>query len=257
VSRRVVIAAVAVVLILALVGAAWRAHLGPFASSAAQSPGQGASTGQVTGAQGAFAKLPAQQIVNRSLATAARARSVRYTAIMRGSTSTVVDRGQAGPSYGLQTVLGDGVALAARLIRGTVYTEGNASALVVALNIPRASAERLAGHWLAITRRDSVYPAAVSGIALPSTMQQIVMSGALTNAGTMMMNGQQVVQIVGSGQSGSKAVLWISTATHLPVQYSESRVGLSTVVVFGNWGHPVTVVAPRGAIALASVYPHL
>jgi hypothetical protein len=250
-SRRTLIVVIAIAAVLVLVTGAWATGMGPFASNSGSTAAQ-TSAPTITAAQQAFAKLSPQQIYTEAFAAARAKGSLHWVETIRGGTFVSVT-GSSGATSGFQTATGSGNYVLVRLVGHTVYLRASEAVLVGLFKFPRATAARVAGKWLSVTAHDHLFSSLVGGITLPSVLTQASLRPPFARLRVTTYRGQQVVGI--EGQDGTvRATIWVSTATHLPVRYVETRPPATSDVAMGPWGVPVTVTAPLGAIPVATLH---
>jgi hypothetical protein len=192
-----------------------------------------------------------------ALAAAGRVGSFHYVATWQVDGASQTVSGDASPSSGTQHVRAGDAEYSVALEQGTVYFDGDASALEDQLGVSAQTAERYAGSWISLTQSDEPYAALEGGVTAASALGQILIEP--TSISTFRVpHHTPVARIIGyipPGRPGQvltgAAVLDTTTRSGLPALYrvtgSDGGVGWQSEIMFSRWGQPVAVSAPSGA----------
>jgi hypothetical protein len=246
VRRLAVVALVVVVLAAAVVGAL------VFAGSTST------TTASVTGGPAAGSRL-----LHSSLAAATRAKTFHYvsTSTTAGVTQTTV--GDAAPDRGRQFITIGSHNFTILVIGTQAYFQGDAVIMQSQLGLDPVVAQQHAGQWITLQPSDSPYQSVYEAVTTQSALADSITIAPTAVLSTTAIGRTSVTPIRGTltpvaqTPTTGTARLDVRTASHLPVRFS----GTGTVnsqqtvlsVVFGQWGEPVVVVAPAGALAYSSL----
>lgn len=147
-----------------------------------------------------------------------------------------------GPAEGVLSVV---------LIHNTAYLIGNAAGLYVQ-GFTSAAATAEANKWIAVKPSSAAYASAAAGLTISSTLAPLKMNGSVTAAPGAKILGITTVGFKGTskpfeGEPGAPEELYLrSSGLPLPVEVVQK--GMTTR--FDNWGEPIKVTAPLGAITI-------
>jgi hypothetical protein len=217
------------------------------------------------GTSDALANKTASQVLSTAIAAAKSSGSAHYLlkATSSGKTETIV--GDAATKVGRQ-VFSDGTAkIQAEAIGTTVYVEGNEGGLQNQIGFSATEAAQYAGKWISIATTDGPYASVLKAVTLASTLTEIKPTGKLTLTKATTRSGIAVIGVRGplpgaaKGVTGS-VILYVATQKpNVPVSFEAQATGAGTserdVGTFSRWGTPLHLVAPKNAVAYASLVP--
>lgn len=227
----------------------------------------GCGTPGVPGGGGALAGRTATGVLDAVTGAVHRAGTVHYVlaSTAKGATETI--SGDAGMNEGEQSVASASGHIQAMLVGGVAYVEGDASGLESAMGLTNASATKYAGQWIAVDKGERPYQSVVDAVLLDRVLAQVSPSGPLAlidpSVITVHASRTRVVGVRGNlpssvhGTRGT-AVLDVSTASPtVPVEFVGTTTGSSgsvkATVTFSDWGTPLALTAPAGAVPFASL----
>jgi major membrane immunogen (membrane-anchored lipoprotein) len=190
-------------------------------------------------------------------------KSVHYVSVNSSSghrVQTVTDAGaKEGELQATVTQTGQTGQATVIFTGGTAYMRGDAFAMRVYFGFPEATATKYAGKWIAVPSTSPAIDTIASGVTLPSFLTSLFQPmGNLS-----LVTKGSVIEVTGviHEQSGVRAVTAIAAPASgqpLPVKQdvkiSGAHAGSGTVTM-SNWGEPVHVSAPKGAVPLANLAP--
>ncbi len=164
----------------------------------------------------------------------------------------------AGPMGGHQMVTAGAARAQVIVTGGTAFVQGNSKAVTSYLGFAASEATALANRWISIQPTEQPYPAVSLGVSLSSALGEVSLTGKLSETLQTTKAGQAVIGIQGTSASPdgvrSPATLYIATGSDLPVEFDTSpAANTSEQVNFSNWGNPVSVSAPTGAVAYSAI----
>ena len=152
-----------------------------------------------------------------------------------------------GRTSGKQTITYANAEVQVVVVAGKAYINANSAGLSIFQAQP--AAQKYAGKWLAFSSGGQVYDAAAQTVTLSSLLQQVLPTGSISKLAPTRVNGRSVVGLVGALPGGFRGTLYVSTSgSPLPVQETLNTPTGRTTVTFSDWGEPVNVTAPTGAI---------
>lgn len=203
----------------------------------------------------ASSQTAAGRDVLEALAGARNSRAVHYvlvTPLKGGGTRKTV--GDVGLTTGRQTITTPGGGQVVTLvINGRAYFRGNLTGLMAA-GMSSADAKEVSEQWRFVPSGSSLYRSVVDQVTLGSVLSYITPRPPLAAAPASRRAGKSVVGISGGrpvaltsdASAGGSSVLYVSTSTHLPVEYDYTAAGATTPEVwhFSRWGVSVRVTPP-------------
>jgi hypothetical protein len=206
----------------------------------------------------------AAALITKTQAAATQAGSVHIVDITKiGSKSETLTGDISSTAAQEVLVVGGQVVLQVRLVSNVIYVETtSASVLQSSLGLTSAQATANVGKWISLASTDT--PSA-------SISQSLTISAALTvyypkSSAAQLLSEQTVagvkVQPIQSTTTPAKGTtetvtLYVNASNNLPVAADLSAKNSSTSetkkATFTQWGAPVTVTAPTGAVAYASL----
>jgi hypothetical protein len=188
--------------------------------------------------------------------------------IGQGNTPTQVLVGDAGGSFGQQTLSARTTKLEARFVNFVAYIRSDATVLTRTLGLTAAAAQQNAGKWVSVTPGDPGYAAITKSLEPGSELDSYLPQGKLSVGALTTIGGVKVVPIRGEAPPRARGTLHDVRATlfvrqgapHVPVGGTISGVTKSgkrqtEVVVFKSWGEKLRLPVPAGAVASSSL-PH-
>ena len=184
-----------------------------------------------------------------------------------GSSRTV---GDAGPDSGRQDITSGAQKFTVLVIGTACYLKGNASALVANLNFSTADAAAHAGQWISLARSDPPYATVYAAVTAPSAIADNITVVPQNLQPTATLGGRRVqiitgaiapVSIPGQGATptpkGTATLVVRAKSPHLPIRYTErgtlNHQKSAASVTFSDWGEPVNITTPLGAVPWAQV----
>jgi hypothetical protein len=232
----------------------------PLALCAACSSSPPAATTQV----GALAGKTAAEVISAATTATDAAATAHYVLRATQANESETITGDAGRSSGQQAITDGSLHIQVILVGGVAYVQGNAQSLTTMISLPKASSQKYAGRWIAVHSSDSLYPSISESVILQSAIAQLIPSGTLKFTGLRTVQGRQVIGVRGglpggaqSGLSGT-ATLYVATSRPtVPLAYDEEvsngkQHGQDTGT-FSNWGAPLHLSAPTGAVPFSTV----
>ena len=226
----------------------------------------GTACGSSTGAGGsnALAHKTPQAVLASAVAAAKASGSFHYELTAKISSSSQSIIGDASTTEGRQTISEGTLKIEAELIGKTVYVEGNVGGLENQMGFSSTAASTYAGKWIAIASTDAPYASVTQAVTLPSALTELEPTGHLTLTPATTRAGQAAIGVRGalpsSASSGVKGtiVLYVSTAhptlaLAFDGQATSSGTKESDSGTFTNWGKPLDLTAPAGAVAFSSL----
>lgn len=138
---------------------------------------------------------------------------------------------------------------------GTAYIRGDSYTLTNYMGFKQAGATKFGGQWIQVLHSDRAYASIAEAVTLPSTIDELRLSGALTFLPTSTVAGQKVVGIKGKTIAKPPAVgaVYISAqGKHLPVGQVETIGGGLAEMLLSKWNEPVHVTLPANPVAIAT-----
>ncbi|HUO49569.1 MAG TPA: hypothetical protein VMU09_12110 [Acidimicrobiales bacterium] len=219
----------------------------------------GSSTSSVTG--GAVA---AERLVRASIVSAEAARTFHYvsTSTTQGITQTTV--GDAAPDRGHQTITIGTHTFEVVVVGTAAYFKGDATTMQAELGLDQLVAEAHAGQWISLAPSDSPYDSVYAAVTTKSALDDTVtiagksvLSHATIGRTTVTPVRGLLTPVDQTPITGTARLDVRSARPHLPVRFTGTGTSnnqqTTLNVVFSQWGEPVAVTAPAGAIAYSSL----
>jgi hypothetical protein len=212
---------------------------------------------------GALSGKSAASALQLALRNARAAATVHFSIQTKGAVQQD-SVGVAGPTAG-ETVITNSGGVDRILVTGdSGYIESDAPGLVATMGLTAASAQANANRWIAVSSADSTFPQLAESVSFASTLDEFTPGGTLSMAVTTI-DGHTVGMIEGTGtaaeavQSYDVEMAVTTTTPVLPiagaVRISANGKTVTQTAVFGQWGAPVTVKPPTGAVQLSEIRP--
>lgn len=200
------------------------------------------------------AETPAQEVA-AALNAGLGQHSVRWTSTESANGIKLGIVSDVGPAAGSQVITWtqgptEGV-LSVVFIHGTAYLIGDPAGLYVQ-GFTSAAATAEANKWIAVKPSSAAYASAAAGLTISSALAPLKMGGSVTTAPGAKILGMATVGFKGTskpfeGQPRAPEELYLrSSGTPLPVEVVQK----GTTTQFDNWGEPIKVTAPLGAVTI-------
>jgi hypothetical protein len=208
-------------------------------------------------------KTPAQ-ILSVATAAAKKAGSAHYVlSAVQGKQSQTIS-GDASQTEGRQSVVQATQRIQVVYVGGIAYVQGDSGGLTSAMGMTASVAKTYADKWIAVHSSDSLYKSIVSAVTLGGTLEQLNPSGKLTLTHVTTVGGKQAIGVKGglpgtpqSGVTGTTTLFVSASKPTVPLRFSGTANEGSQHVVdtgtFTNWGKPLDLTAPTGAVAFSSL----
>jgi hypothetical protein len=217
-----------------------------------------------TATVGSLSGKTAAEILTAATASAKKTGSAHYvlTAVEGSSSQTI--SGDASETQGQQTVVQGAQKIEVIYTGGVAYVRGNSGGLTSAMGFTAAVAATYANKWIAVHSTDSLFKSIVSAVTLAGTLAQLNPTGDLTLTAPTTVAGRKAIGVKGglpgtpqSGVTGTTTLFVAATDPTVPLKFSGTAAeGTEHVVdtgTFTNWGKPLQLVVPAGAVAYSSV----
>jgi hypothetical protein len=183
--------------------------------------------------------------------------------VVTGPAPTTLD---VAASSGVQVISEGGHQVAQiAVLLNTAYLNGSATFLAQSVGLSQSIASDYANRWISFERSDgNLFQAVAGGVTLPSALDQSLPTGRLTVTPERTVDGQSVVGIVGTtrvpGSNPFTATVTAYVSSAAPHDFVKvvlvavsSHATRTETVSFSNWGEPLEVEAPTGAVAYSSI----
>ena len=177
---------------------------------------------------------------------------------LSGRGSTTVYRDVAGPQSGSQDITSNGSHARTEVFGNVAYVKADATMLAGLLGVPTSTADRIANRWVAFPSSDARYATISRGLTLASVLEEVLPGPPLAQAGSSPFDGVQQVVVTGSSPVSfgpGTSTLLVTTGSHaLPISLAAGQGSVSKLQLdFSQWGTPMRLTAPTGAIPAASI----
>lgn len=138
------------------------------------------------------------------------------------------------------------------LVEEIAYLRANEEALLDYLGFPEDEASKYSDKWLSFTVSDAGYGELVETLDMPTLIENITLTGDLTKTAVTTIGGRRVIGVRGEHPQGGTGTLYVAAdGDPLPVRLDVAeQEGSSGNIAFSDWGKPVSVERPSGAIPL-------
>jgi hypothetical protein len=139
------------------------------------------------------------------------------------------------------------------LASGTAYIIGNGAGLYIQ-GFTTTAATKEADKWIAVKPSSAAYSATAAGLTISTALDPLRMAGPVSAVPGATILGVVTRGFEGTskpfqGQPGAAEKLYLrSSGAPLPVEAVQNN----TTTVFDNWGEPIRVSAPLGAVPIQS-----
>lgn len=211
------------------------------------------------------ATVQARPLYLRALAAMRGSAGFHYIAASTGGAATQTIVGDAAQSAGRQVITIAAATGAEQftllLVSGTVYFEGNVSALEDQLGVPSASAPTLQGRWISVSNHDGPYSVVEPGISVADEAEETALIPSSTSPITTT-GGAGATRILGTvppqqGAPAGTGHLDVAAGSNLPISYvstlSASGLSATSTTTFTGWGTAASTAAPTGAVAWSTL----
>jgi hypothetical protein len=198
------------------------------------------------------AQSPAQLVASALNAGLAQ-KSVRWTSTESASGIKVAIVSDVGRTEGSQIITwtegSSEAALSIVLVNNTAYLIGDAAGLYVQ-GFTVSAATHETNKWIALKPSSAAYSSAAAGLTVSSALGPLRMAGPVTSVPGTKILGLSTLGFKGTskpfdGQAGVAETLYVrGTGTPLPVE----AVQKGSTTLFDDWGEPIKVTAPLGAV---------
>ncbi len=180
--------------------------------------------------------------------------------------TNTVDAGASGGIVSISSTVGKlhGQAMAI-VTPALAYIQGDAFSLKNTFNFSTPNSKKYAGKWIAFSSQQDLYESISATGTFSSLLANLNLKAPFVSLKSSILNGVAVTGVQGTaaspttstGPSGQVVLVYIATATGLPVRVCPKAGGsYKWNLQFSKWGDPVNVVPPSGAIS-GSTISHL
>ena len=213
-----------------------------------------AAVSGMAGAAVAATVSPAQQVAS-AVNAGVEEHSVRWVSTESANgvkLGIISDVGRAAGSQIITWTEGssEGI-LSVVLVSGTAYIIGNGAGLYLQ-GFTTAAATKEANKWIAVKPSSAAYASAAAGLTISTALNPLHMTGPVSVVPGATILGMTTRGFKGTskpfqGQPGAAEKLYLRfSGAPLPVE----AVQANTTTVFDNWGEPIKVTAPLGAVPI-------
>ena len=192
-----------------------------------------------------------RQVIALATAAVQKAGSVHVVVSLQvpGQTATYVN--DTSVRSGRQVITSSGgVQVTTLVVGGTAYVRANQVGLVTLFQSPTDIAQRFANQWLSFGSSSQAYNPIAESLTLSSLLREVTPTSPVSKLAPSVVDGRSVVGIRGELPGGLPGTLYVSaTGAPLPVEEVSHASSGSTTAIFSEWGSPVHVTAPSGAIS--------
>jgi hypothetical protein len=204
-------------------------------------------------------------LLHTSTSAAEATGSVHFAEVTRQGSTTQSLVGALSAPAAWETLVTGGSRFEVRLTGGVVYVRGPAAVLESALGLSRTAATANAGNWISVQSGDAPYSPVVQALSLEGELDPYVPGEpGLHQGATVHVHGHAATPVTGTpsvtvsqGNAGVVTLFVATESPHLPLGgtlvLQKGKVRASRVVAYTNWGKPVTVSAPSGAVPYSSI----
>ncbi len=228
---------------------------------AAAACGSSGSTSGATSING----TSAVQLLKQGEAAADAAGSMHFVDQSRQGHTVQSVVGAVSAPTAEETLTGGSAPLQVALISGVIYIRGSASVLQSALGLSSSVASANAGKWISIAPGDAPFSSLSQSLTVRQELNQYTPSTKKpVTVRSVTLHGHPAYELSGapsasltSGATGQSALFVSTQGDHLPLggalDLKKGTQSLSEVAVFSNWGTPIKLTAPSGAVAYSSI----
>jgi len=165
---------------------------------------------------------------------------------------------EIGATTGRQQIDYNGARSTTEVVGGEVYFRGDQEAIVSYFEIPTKDPQAIANRWISITVGEPGFSTVSAAVTLSSDFSQVKPLGPFHKGRQSKLFGLEVVPISAHlhGPAGVSVpiTLYVTTSgTVLPVEYSVSYKGESSITKWISWGQRFTIVAPASSIPITDI----
>jgi hypothetical protein len=172
------------------------------------------------------------------------------------SFSEVYNDGLKDGSESLSLSAGGQVARLGVLLVGNVYLTGNGLGFTAFLNWKPLPAEKAVGKWVYVPRSSPYFQSYSAGLTVGSAVNLLYLGGTVEPLPATKVSGQPVLALRETkSTSKGKVVETVYVrpkGAPLPVKVTVETGGVTFTALFGPWGKPPKVRAPKSAVRFDS-----
>jgi hypothetical protein len=229
---------------------------------AASCGASGSSSTTPTAAVGALNGKTATEILTSATAAAQTAGTAHYVLSAVPNSQSIV--GDASQTEGQQSVTEGSQHIQVIYVGGVAYVRGDAGGLNLAMGLTPTVAAKYANKWIAVHSTDSIYTSIKAAVLLSGTVDELDPTGTLTLTAPTTVAGRQAVGVKGglpgpsqSGVNGTATLYVAASHPTVPLKLTatakQGTKRITELGVFSDWGKPLNLRPPAGAIAYSSL----
>lgn len=202
-------------------------------------------------------------VINVAEDAATTAGTVHFVDITRSGKEQEALVGTISAANAQETISNGGTPLQVMLVSSVAYVSGSADVLEGSLSLPDDAAKADAGKWISLQPSDGPFDTVVGALSISNALDSYL-PGKAHFGKVVKLHGQAALAITGvppedalEGAQGS-LTLFVSVASpHVPVAatlvLARGKERSTEEVAYSDWGAPVHVTAPSGAIPYSSI----
>ena len=215
-------------------------------------------------ASGKPSALDAATLYRDAVATT-KSWSVHYVSSSTVSQTSLLESGDSGPASGTQSVAtakgGVTDTITIDVIGGLTYVKGNAGGFQTLVGLDAATAQEVAGRWIAFSSTNADFAQVVAGVRSRDVADELQLKGPLSLRHATTLDGVAVDAIEGTQTYTTKTehvVLYVRAhGSHVPVEEdavdAQGKPNGALHVAYSHWGETVRPQAPSGAVPIGPV----
>jgi hypothetical protein len=172
------------------------------------------------------------------------------------SLSQVYNDGLKDGSESLFLSAGGQVARLGVLLVGNVYLTGNSLGFTTFLNWKPAPAEKAVGKWVYVPRSSPYFQVYSAGLTVASAVNILYLGGTVSPLPPTKISGHPVLALRETKSTSKGKVIETvyvrPSGALLPVEATVESRGITFTALFGPWGKPPKVKAPKSAVRFDS-----
>jgi len=202
------------------------------------------------GSGNSIAGDPPHRIIALATSAAQKAGSVHVVVSLQGPEQTASYVDDTASDSGSQVITSSGGVQVTTLVVGsTAYVKANQVGLANLFQSPIDIAQRFANQWLSFGQSSQAYKPIAQSVTLSSLLTEVTPTGLVSKLAPSIVDGQSVIGIGGELPGGLPGTLYVSASgSPLPVEEVSHTQSGTTTAIFSDWGSPVHIAAPSGAI---------
>lgn len=183
-----------------------------------------------------------------------------------GPAATTLD---VGANRGVQVISEAGHQLARiTVVDGLAYLDGAETFLSQSVGLSPSIASSYANRWISFARSDGkLYEAVAGGVTLSSALDSLLPERVASLTAVQTVDGRSAVGVVGHFRVGGETPYTDTVTAYVsssaPHDFIEVKAVATSAhatryetVSFSDWGEPLLVRAPTGAVAYSSIPGH-